>query len=158
MGSLCPSGPVTHTLTNFEARSRPRVVNGLSGRHALQKIDLWNSTAHLHPSVPAPEVASRAGDLAEVFWRIYARRIYGHQPPWNQRVRKPSPTAKTERTGGPMIIRIAPDLFRHCSVNSRQKRGAAGKHRQRTTTARGRVSTGQGPFALVVAGVGFEPT
>jgi hypothetical protein len=45
-----------------------------------------------------------------------------------------------------MITGTAPNLFRHCSVNSRQKRGTAGNHRQHTTTAPGRVSLAKGRF------------
>ena len=101
----------------------------------------------------------RAGHSVEALWRIYAGCIDGQQPLWNQRIEEAlCDGKKKQRTNRPMIIRTGPDLFRHCSVNSRQERGTAGNHRQQTTTARGRVSAGQGPFLLVVAGVGFEPT
>jgi hypothetical protein len=89
---------------------------------------------------------------------LAATCLLGHEPDIDQVVGEAFSDGKNPGTSRQMITGTAPNLFRHCSVNSRQKPRTAGKHRQQTATARGRVSAGQGPFWLVVAGVGFEPT
>ena len=129
-------GP-TAALTAEEVAS-PLARRPYDLRHAA--VSTW-----LNGGVPAPQVAAWAGHSVDVLLRVYAKCIAGQDDAVRRRVEE------ALRDGGFMIASV---MRPWTPVDSRSEPDTAGHSR----TAPDRVSAGQGPFALGVAGEGFEPS
>ncbi len=108
-------------------------------------------TLALNAGVPTPEVAARVGHSVEVHRRVQAGCVHGQEKLWNRRIEEAlteyeDPGNDPPDGRGSWLI-----LFRPCSANTRQRRGAAGKCQDSTRSTPGRIAAGQG---LSLAGGG----
>ena len=106
-------------------------------RHAA--VSTW-----LNSGVLAPQVAQWAGHSVDVLLRVYAKCIAGQEDAVRRRVEEALHADGTK---------IGP-----CMVREHLEPAAYGRTQPASTkSAPDRVSAGQGPFGVVVAGRGFEP-
>ena len=90
-------------------------------------------------------MAQWAGHSVDVLLRVYAKCIAGQEDAVRRRVEE------ALRVAGLMIASV------YASVNTRRQGVTSRTQPDSTRTAPDRVSAGQGPFGVVVAGRGFEP-